>query len=149
MVVFMFKDTRKLGTYSTTPHLGVLCHFYYDAKLKAQLPYWDKFPLCIPADSAKGGFLGWNLHYVTQRVRKIILDELFKYMEYEPQKRLQASYGFMKKLSIYDDIKPCIKHYLLDHVRSRFLEINPVNYYKVIKMPTAQWQKSTPYKGAK
>jgi hypothetical protein len=145
----MFKDTRQFGTYSSTPHIGVLSHFYYDAKLKEQLPYWDRFPLCIPADNAKGGFLGWNLHYVPQRTRKIILDELLKYMEFEPVKRLQASYGFMRKLSIYEEIKPCIKHYLLDHVKSRYLEINSVHYAKIIKMPTAQWVKGTPYRNAR
>jgi hypothetical protein len=145
----MIKDLRKLGKFTPTPMLGTVVHFMYDAKLKDELPYWDKYPLCIPADTAKGGFLGWNLHYVPQRVRKIILDELFKYMEFQPQQRLQASYGFLKKMSIFEDIKPCIKHYLADHVRSRYLTINSVYWSQVIKMPTAQWQKDKPYRGAK
>jgi hypothetical protein len=146
----MFTNKIKgFGQFESTPTLGVPCHFVYDAKFKDELPYWDKFPLCIPADNAKNGFLGWNLHYVTQRTRKIILDELFKYAEFTPRAKLEASYKFLKSISIFDDIKPCIKHYLISHVKSKFLNIDPHNWYKVIKLPTAKWQNSTPYPNAK
>lgn len=148
-----FTDLKKYGDFSTTPTIGVVCHFVYDPKLKAELPYYDRFPLCIPADpKGDDGFLGWNLHYVPQRARKVILDQLFKHMQYynsDPRARMQASYGFLKKLSTYDVIKPCIKHYLYAHVRSRYLNISPVYYSKIIKMPTARWTKGNPYQGAK
>ncbi len=145
----MFTNLKDLGKYDIRPSLGVPTFFMYDAKLKDVLPYWDKFPLCIPADNAKGGFLGWNLHYVPQRTRKIILDELFHYADFEPAARLEASYKFMKSLSIFEDIKPCIKHYLTNHVKSRYLNIAPHNWYKIMKLPVAQWQNGKPYRNAK
>jgi len=144
-----FINLKDLGSFDIRPTLGVPCHFIYDAKLKDTLPYWDKFPLCIPADNAQGGFLGWNLHYVPQKTRKVILDELFKYAEFEPRARLEASYKFLKSISIFEDIKPCIKHYLSTHVRSRYLNIDAHNWYKILKLPTAQWTKGKPYPNAK
>lgn len=148
-----FHDLKKYGTFDNHPTLGVLTHYVYDPKLKAELPYYDKFPLCIPADyQDEKHFLGWNLHYISQGTRKIVLDQLFKYMEFykdDPRARLQASYGFLKSMSLYEVIKPCIKSYLYDHVRSRYLNINSVHYTKIIKMPTARWSKGLPYNGAK
>lgn len=149
----ILNDLKKYGDFASTPTLGVLTHFVYDPKLKKKLPYYDKFPLCIPADSkGNGSFLGWNLHYVPQGTRKIILDQLYKYMEFykdDPRARLKASYGFIKTLSIYPIILPAIKQYLYEHVKSRYLNINPIHYDKIIQMPTAHWIKSKPYRNAK
>ena len=76
-------NIQKFGKYEHQPTVGVLCHFIYDPKLKNSLPYYDKFPLCIPADQKNGeGFLGWNLHYVPIDMRKVILGELLKHMSY-------------------------------------------------------------------
>ena len=43
---------------------GSMYNFEYDPKTKATLPYYDRFPLCIPIQKAKGGFHGLNLHYL-------------------------------------------------------------------------------------
>lgn len=141
----MLNQLKKFGEYTTQPELGSICHFVYDAKYKDSLPWWDKFPLCIPADNAAGGFYGWNLHYVSSKMRKYILDNLRdnskKQMKLD---RVRANYKFLKTMSIYDDIKPCIKHYLLNHVESRFLVINQEHWDKIITLPTAQWQNSKP-----
>ena len=34
---------------------GRMMNFQYDPKTKETLPYYDRFPLCIPLDKAKGG----------------------------------------------------------------------------------------------
>ena len=43
---------------------GEMYMFYYDAKHKDTLPYWDRFPLVFPFSKVKDGFLGLNLHYL-------------------------------------------------------------------------------------
>lgn len=139
-------DVKKYGQFIDLPVLGRMVHFVYDAKLKDYLPYWDRFPLVIPADFQDNQhFLGWNLHYIPTRARKTILDQLFKHAEMEPTAALKANYYFLKGIAVFDLIKPCIKSYLYSHVQSRFLEIAPINWYKVLGLPTAEWQKGKPY----
>ena len=46
------------GKILQTPGRNVLSFFRYDPKLKSVLPYYDIFPLVMPIQSAKGGFLG-------------------------------------------------------------------------------------------
>jgi hypothetical protein len=43
---------------------GEMYFFQYDAKLKKELPYWDKFPLIFPVEEAPNGFYGLNFHYL-------------------------------------------------------------------------------------
>ena len=60
---------RELGTVSrqkimrddqlkerSEPRVGDMCMYVYDPKLKAELPYYDKFPLTIMVQPAPGGF---------------------------------------------------------------------------------------------
>ena len=57
---------------------GSMFNFSYDPKLKKQLPYYDRFPLCIPVKKAPGGFHGLNLHYLDPRIRAQFLDALYE-----------------------------------------------------------------------
>ena len=45
--------------------VGSMYHFQYDPKLKKTLPYYDRFPLCIPVKGAKGGFHGIFRQYTS------------------------------------------------------------------------------------
>ena len=56
--------------------VGGMYYFYYDPKTKDDLPYYDRFPLVIPIENYKDGFLGLNLHYIHPRQRIILLDKL-------------------------------------------------------------------------
>ena len=38
--------------------------FVYDPKTKAKLPFYDTFPLVLPIDTFRGGFIGLNFHYL-------------------------------------------------------------------------------------
>ena len=42
---------------SSRPNPGTLNMFIYDAKTKAKLPYFDKFPLMVYTNSTSDGFL--------------------------------------------------------------------------------------------
>ena len=42
-------------------------NFSYDPN-KKQLPYYDRFPLCIPVQPYTDGF-GMNLHYIAPNIK--------------------------------------------------------------------------------
>ena len=44
--------------------LGNMYMFYYNAKYRNTLPYFDAFPLVVITSLAEGGFYGLNLHYL-------------------------------------------------------------------------------------
>ena len=43
--------------------------------------------------------------------------------------------------------KPCFKHYLLNHVKSRFAEVPAPEWEIATFLPTAQWKKASAGKG--
>ena len=106
--------------------IGRMYHFFYDPKHKKTLPYYDRFPLIFPFKRVRGGFQGINLHYLPLRLRAKLMDELYVLAEdnrYDEDTRLKISYRVLNGASKYKYFKPCVKHYLTPHVKSRFLEV--------------------------
>jgi len=125
------------------PSGGRLNMFFYDPKLKDVLPYYDIFPLVLPLQSAPGGFLGCNFHYLAPGVRFKLLETLQRFANdntFDSKTRLSVSYGAVKSIPF---IKPTIKHYLWSYVRSSFLRIDmdeaPVSVY----LPVQQFKKAS------
>ena len=68
---------RKLynqGKINQRPSGGRLNLFFYDPKFKEKLPYYDTFPLVLPFETIRGGFLGINFHYLAPVVRFSLLN---------------------------------------------------------------------------
>lgn len=107
--------------------IGRMYFYYYDPKLKDELPYYDRFPLVIPIERYQDGFLGLNLHYISPRQRIELLDALSDFAsnsKYDETTRLRLSWSKLKNVGRAFKAKPCVKKYLFKHVDSRFLEIN-------------------------
>ena len=107
--------------------LGRMYFYYYDPKLKDELPYYDRFPLVIPIEQYPDGFLGLNLHYISPRQRIELLDALSEFANnsnYDETTRLRLSWGKLKNIGRAFKAKSCVKKYLFKHVDSRFLEIS-------------------------
>ena len=128
---------------------GRMYTFFYNAKTKKKLPYWDRFPLVIILDLREDGFTGLNLHYIPPRYRVRLLYELYKYVildddeyaEEEMRMRIKMTYQLITGISKLKMYKPCFKRYLTTHIEGRALEITP-NYWDTMAMlPLAQWQK--------
>ena len=103
--------------------IGSMFMYFYDPKLKETLPYYDAFPLSIIVDRAPGGFYGLNLHYLPPLVRAKFLDGLLDITnndKYDESTRFDLTYSMLKSTSKLRYFKPCFKHYLTKHVRSRF-----------------------------
>src|SRR6056300_1120010 len=58
------------------PSTGRLNLFFYDPKTKKKLPYYDTFPLVLPLEPIKGGFLGMNFHYLPPLLRFRLLQDV-------------------------------------------------------------------------
>ena len=115
------------------PSFNKLHFFRYDPKLKATLPYYDTFPLVMPIQSAKGGFLGINFHYLPIPLRMRLLETLDR----------RGFTGNYSKLKNIREVKPTIKHYLRRQFVSGFLELEEDDYAPAIFMPVAQFRKAS------
>lgn len=107
--------------------IGRMYFYYYDPKLKDDLPYYDRFPLVIPIERYPDGFLGLNLHYISPKQRIELLDALSEFAtnsNYDETTRLRLSWSKLKTIGKAFKAKPCVKKYLFKHVDSRFLEID-------------------------
>lgn len=135
----LMSDTKKL---TTKLQPGKMYMFFYDAKLKDTLPYWDKFPLILPFRKVPGGFYGINLHYLPYGARfKIlnILNEVAESSGVDDKKRLVLSWQLLNSTSSLNPIKACVKHYLDDFVQSRFLEVNYSDWVTAAMLPVEQF----------
>lgn len=118
---------------------GAMMMFFYDPKTKDKLPYYDSFPLVIAVEPADKGFYGINLHYLPPLLRAKFLDGL---METTKDGRFDISYNYLKKASKMRYFKACFKHYLSDHVRSRFAFIKEPEWEIATFLPAADFQKA-------
>lgn len=126
------------------PKVGDMCMYFYDPKLKNELPYYDRFPLTILVQPAPGGFHGLNLHYLSPAVRARFLDEL---MALAPKKisdttRLaRLRYNLLDGVRKYKEFKPCFKHYLMNHVKSPIRRVPMTEWEIAIFLPVEQFAK--------
>jgi len=125
--------------------VGSMYMFFYDPKLKKELPYYDSFPLVIPIGPAQGGFLGMNLHYLPPVLRAKFLDSLLEVAsneKYDDTTRFEVSYSLLKRAAKFKYFKPCVKHYLSNNVKSRFARVPAPEWEIATFLPTADFQKS-------
>ena len=106
---------RKLynqGKINQRPSLGRLNLFFYDPKFKETLPYYDTFPLVLPLEGFRGGFLGMNFHYLSPTIRFRLLNQLQRFAtnsKFDSTTRLDVSYSRVGGLA---RVKQTIKKYL-------------------------------------
>jgi len=125
---------------------GSMFMYFYDPKHKDKLPFYDRFPLTIPIEPAEGGFRGINLHYLPPILRAKFLDALLESTnnkKYDESTRFRLTYELLKGARRMRYFKPCLKHYLLAHVKSRFAEVPAAEWEIAAFLPTAQWEKAS------
>ena len=125
--------------------VGKMFMYFYDAKTKETLPYWDKFPLIFVVELYEDGWLGMNLHYLPLLLRIKLFDKLLQYADNKSLSRidqLRLSYGLLKAVSQFPEVKPTLKRYLSEHVKSELLKIEPVDWEIAIFLPLQKFQKA-------
>jgi len=127
------------------PLIGSMNMFFYDPKHKDTLPYYDRFPLTIIVGPAEKGFYGLNLHYLPNVLRAKFLDALLDITnnkKYDESTRFQVSYKMLQASSKMRYFKPCYKHYLTQHVKSRMARVEAPEWEIAAFLPTADFEKS-------
>ena len=125
-------------------HNGGLYFFYYDPKTKADLPYYDRFPLVLALDIQKDHFTGLNLHYLPIRYRIAFLDKLMDFAVLDKNneiQRMRVSYEILNASRQFKEFKPCFKKYLMGHVQSKILAVQPNEWEVACMLPLQQFRK--------
>ena len=125
--------------------VGSMYMFFYDPKHKDTLPYYDTFPLVVVVGPAEGGFYGLNLHYLPPILRAKMLDALMDITsnnKFNDSTRFKMSYELLVKSSKLKYFQPCFKHYLNEHVQSKFALVPAPEWEIATFLPTAQFKKA-------
>jgi len=151
------QQARLLGAKSITPNKvlksqsahvkstivpGSLYMFLYDPKGKADLPYYDVFPMVFPFKKVPGGFMGLNMHYLPYQARVQLLDRLMTFAsdtKLNENTRIRYSWATINGVSKFKWAEPCIKHYLTNHVRSTFRKIDAPDWATAMLLPVEQF----------
>jgi hypothetical protein len=126
--------------------VGKMFMYFYDAKTKKDLPYWDKFPLIFIIDLLNDGWLGINLHYLDRKLRMRLFDKLLQFANdksLDKITKLRLSYSFLRNFTQYPEVKPCLKRYLSRQVRSDLITVQPIDWEIALFLPVEQFQKQT------
>ena len=147
-MAFVNAANRANQYFDSTNFIGRMFFFFYDAKLKKVLPYWDKFPLVIPIEVYNDSFLGLNLHYLHPTYRTVLLDKLETILtnkKYDDTTKMRISYQYLKKAAkiMPKEAKPCIKKYLYTHIQSKFLPVSADEWEIVVFLPWEDFTSST------
>ena len=129
------------GKLNSRPSQGRLNLFFYDPKFKKTLPYYDTFPLVLPLDPIKGGFIGMNFHYLPPAMRFTLLRRLDAYLSGDATKRgtrIEVNYNTVKSIPM---VKPTLHKYLYGHIRSSFLRIDAPEASTAVYLPVQQFKK--------
>jgi len=121
---------------------GNLYMYFYDAKTKDKLPYYDQFPLVFPFDATPDGFIGLNMHYLPYQLRIRLLDRLLEFAtnrKYNETTRIRYSWNTIRSASKFRLAMPCVKKYLFDYVQSSIIKVSPENWFTVMMLPVERF----------
>lgn len=122
----------------TNVGVGRMYLFMYDPKTKDDLPYFDRFPLIFPFRKVTGGFYGINMHYLPHVLRARLMDALYTVANNKANDdttKLRLSYQVLDSASKFRYFRPCVKHYLNSHVKSRFLWVPAEQWDTALFLP--------------
>lgn len=136
------------NNFQTRFKIGNLYMYYYDPKWKKELPYYDRFPIVFPITAPKDGkFTGINLHYLHPKFRAKLMDALYEVANndrYDETTKVKISYKILDAAAKFRYFKPCVKTYLVDHVRSKLLYVHPVEWDIALFIPNLErFEKAT------
>ena len=123
-------------------NFGALNMFIYDPKLKNKLPYYDTFPLVLPIERYRDGFLGINFHYLPNSLRIKLLSDLMKLKsnnKFDETTIIRARYA---KLAQSRFVKPTLKRYLYKKAKSQYRRVDADEFTIATLLPVQQFRKA-------
>ena len=136
-------DLIRDGKRSRTPFYGRLNMFFYDPKLKAKLPYYDRFPLVLPLERYSDRFLGINFHYLPIPLRIRLLDRLVDFSsntKFDESTKLNVNYTGVKDIRL---VKPTLHRYLSGRVKTDFRRIDADEFTVATLLPVQRFSKAS------
>jgi hypothetical protein len=137
--------SKESGRKTSQFRVGMMYCFFYDAKTKNELPYWDKFPMVLVLEKYNDGFLALNLHYLPVKYRIAFLQKLMRFAQLTADddiKRMRISYEILDASRRFVEFKPCLKRYLYSNMRSKLLMIKPNEWDIATMLPLQQFKKA-------
>ena len=137
------------GLVTSRPTYGVMNFFMYDPKYKDNvnvLPYYDRFPLILPIEplrEQRGSFMGLNFHYLSIPMRIKLLNVIQEYSndtKYDENTRIRLTWNRIKRNPL---VRPTIKMYLREHVRTPFRRINADEMMVAVLLPVQKFVRAT------
>jgi hypothetical protein len=126
---------------------GCMYFFYYEPKLKEELPYYDKFPLALILEKYNDGFLALNLHYLPFKWRVAFMSKLVDYGSVKTREeevaRLHITYDILNQTRKLREFRPCLKRYLYGHMKSRILAVQPNEWDTALALPIQMFKKES------
>ena len=121
---------------------GEMYLFMYDPKHKDTLPYYDVMPLVLPFSQVADGFLGINLHYLPYLARFNLLRDLSKLntRPIDEKTKIDLSWRLLNASAKYQPATACVKHYLSNHIRTRFLKIIVSDWITAALLPVENFK---------
>jgi|TARA_R100000479_G_scaffold130915_1_gene68897 hypothetical protein len=130
------------GYVTGRPSYGKMNFFMYDPKFKDNtkvLPYYDMFPLVLPIEEYRDGFLGLNFHYLSIPMRLKLLNIIQEYASndrMDESTTIRLTWNRIKRNPI---VKPVVKRYLADHVRGTFRRIDAEEMMVAVLLPVQRF----------
>lgn len=147
-----YSSVAKFGVQKEKFAVGQVVLYKYDPKYRDELPYYDTMPLIIVTRITKKGWYGINLHYLPNRIRSWIMNQLYEVNTKKSmleRDRMRMSWAIALKaaqaVGSTKRLEHAIKQYLGSHVKSVPMVINPEAWDMVIHLPLARFKKGTPY----
>ncbi len=134
----LFREGKLQGR----PSVGRLNLFGYNPKLRNKLPYYDIFPLVLPLEPTKGGFMGMNFHYLPPLLRFRLLERMqarASDRRFDSKTKFEVNYDDVKAIKL---VKPTIKKYLYAYCQTGFLRINADDAAIAIYLPVQRFKKA-------
>jgi len=137
------------GLIATRPEMGLMNFFMYSPKYKDDvnvLPYYDRFPLIMPIEPLQDyreGFMGLNFHYLSIPMRLKLLNVISEYSNtktIDENTRIKLTWNRIKRNPM---VRPTIKRYLYDHVKTPFRVITAEEMMVAVLLPVQQFVRST------
>ena len=116
--------------------------FFYDAKTKKTLPYFDMFPLVFPLRRLGNSFTGINAHYLPPSFKEDFFNIYNKFAlndEFDETTLYRMTWS---KISRFKIMRPLIRQYSLSNIKSRFLVLNADEVPTALALPLTRLVKT-------
>tara|TARA_B100000959_G_scaffold10493_1_gene10562 strand:+ start:450 stop:1034 length:585 start_codon:yes stop_codon:yes gene_type:complete len=135
------------GTKETEIKLGHMYFMNYDPKWKNKLQYYDRFPLVIPIEAWKKGFIGMNFHYLPHALRETLMKKLIVRINLnEEDSRTYIDISYKKDIKPfikYKEVKPTIHKYDITYSSGTFIHVTANEWNTAIHLPVEDFRKAS------